>query len=103
MSGNHLLQDHLLTLEQVRGCRIECNEGRLWLTADGEDIVLEQGESWLVASDQRVVIESLTDSHYTLHTRYAEQFELLRHTISILHESWRQLRHTLTPLRRPAH
>lgn len=103
MSGSHLLQDHLLTLQNAQGCRIECHHGQLWLTAGGEDIVLQKNESWLVQADAPVVMQSLEDSSYTLHTRYAQQFALLRQFVSIMRESLQQARTALPFFGRHAH
>ncbi|MBE9608852.1 DUF2917 domain-containing protein [Chitinilyticum piscinae] len=102
MSGSHLLQDHLLTLENVQGCRIECHEGQLWLTAGSGDIILQKNESWLIEGESPVVIQSMANSQYTLHTRYAEQLALLRHFASIMREMLQQVRLPFG-LRRPAH
>lgn len=47
-----------------RGGRIECTEGTVWLTHDGDcrDVVLEAGQSHMVDRDSRLVIYALSTS-----------------------------------------
>jgi len=47
-----------------RGGRIECTEGAVWLTHDGDcrDVVLEAGQSHVADRDSRLVIYALSSS-----------------------------------------
>ena len=53
---------HALT--SFRGGRIECTEGSVWLTHDGDcrDVVLEAGQSHMADRDSRLVIYALSSS-----------------------------------------
>ena len=44
---------------------IRCESGQLWISHDGEDIVLARGEKFFAHSNDRVVVEALQDSHFT--------------------------------------
>ena len=50
------------TAKSFRGGRIECTEGAVWLTHDGDcrDVVLEAGQSHMVDRDSRLVIYALS-------------------------------------------
>lgn len=51
-------------VSNFRGGRIECNEGAVWLTHDGDcrDAVLEAGQSHVTDRDSRLVIYALSSS-----------------------------------------
>lgn len=48
----------------LRGLAIECSEGILWVTQEGDrkDYVLETGQRFVVARRGSVVVEALTDA-----------------------------------------
>jgi hypothetical protein len=48
----------------LRGLAIECSEGTLWVTQEGDhqDHVLEAGQRFVVARRGSVVVEALSDS-----------------------------------------
>ncbi len=45
---------------------IRCESGQLWISHDGEDIVLERGEKCFVSGCDRIVLEALQDSRYSM-------------------------------------
>ncbi|WP_297574712.1 DUF2917 domain-containing protein [uncultured Deefgea sp.] len=49
---------------QAQHCWIHCEAGQLWLSHDGEDIVLERGQKYFVHSGDLIVIEALQDGRY---------------------------------------
>ena len=53
---------HAMT--SFRGGRVECTEGSVWLTHDGDcrDVVLEAGQSHIADRDSRLVIYALSSS-----------------------------------------
>lgn len=53
-----------LTLGRLRGCVVECRDGEVWLTADGEgrDVILGPGQQWLVEPDTPVVVTAFMPS-----------------------------------------
>jgi hypothetical protein len=51
------------SLATVTGAvEIVCEQGMIWLTDDGRDIVLQRGETWRVCGPAPVVIEALSIS-----------------------------------------
>jgi hypothetical protein len=56
-----LRKGQLLALDGRQGLRIDCREGSLWITQDGEpdDVVLEAGQSHSVSGRQRVLVQAL--------------------------------------------
>lgn len=49
----------VIQLTEQQGAFIVCEEGQLWLTDNGDDIVLTHGERHQIQGQQAVVIESL--------------------------------------------
>ena len=51
-------------VRSFRGGRIECTDGTVWLTHDGDcrDVVLEAGQSHMADRDSRLVIYALSSS-----------------------------------------
>ncbi|HVJ16242.1 MAG TPA: hypothetical protein VM686_12455 [Polyangiaceae bacterium] len=45
---------------------VECRRGTLWVTAGGEDVVLEGDQSRVFSSPHPVVVEALSDAELTL-------------------------------------
>ena len=41
---------------------IHCEMGQIWLTDDGQDVILACGEKWLTRGKAPIVIEALQDS-----------------------------------------
>lgn len=48
-----------MQLTEQQGAVIVCEEGQLWLTDNGDDIILKNGECHRIQSMQAVVIEPL--------------------------------------------
>jgi len=44
---------------------IRCESGQLWISHDGEDIVLARGEKCFISGNDLVVIEALQDSQFS--------------------------------------
>ena len=49
---------------QAKHSWIHCEAGQLWLSHDGQDIVLERGQKYFAQSDDLIVIEALQDCRY---------------------------------------
>ncbi len=59
----------LIELDHLRpGAGIECKQGILWLTCDGDlqDHVLEPGQRFIPTKDGRIVIEAMRESSFTM-------------------------------------
>ncbi|MBM5575577.1 DUF2917 domain-containing protein [Deefgea sp. CFH1-16] len=56
---------------QAKHCWIHCEAGQLWLSHDGEDIVLERGQKYFVHQGDLVVIEALQNSRYRVQANTA--------------------------------
>ncbi|KAF0813287.1 hypothetical protein IGB42_02216 [Andreprevotia sp. IGB-42] len=61
-----LAPDELLSLDKIRGRWIHCERGLLWLTVDGNDIILKSGMSCRVNTQQRVVIQALSIARFAI-------------------------------------
>lgn len=46
---------------------IRCEAGQVWLSHDGQDIVLDRGQKWFIYGEDRVVIEALQNSRVSLY------------------------------------
>ena len=53
----------ILEIKQALGVTIECLEGSVWVTLDGNmrDVILEAGQSFCVDRQQRTLIQALAD------------------------------------------
>ena len=56
-----LAERKMLTILDARDIRIECNEGMVWLTAEGQpgDFLLEKGEHLLIKSKGLAFIQGM--------------------------------------------
>ena len=45
---------------------VRCESGQLWLSHDGEDIVLERGDKCFLNGADRIVLEALQDSRFSV-------------------------------------
>jgi hypothetical protein len=56
-----IARNHILELKRAFGVTIECLEGAIWVTLDGDsrDVILEPGEQFTVDRDQRVLLQAL--------------------------------------------
>lgn len=59
-----LPRTQLFDIPRAAGLRLQCHEGCLWITLDGDsrDIVLQPGESFVVAEPRRALIYALEPS-----------------------------------------
>lgn len=59
-----LERHELLSAAGLRGTRVHCRSGCVWLTHDYDprDVVLEAGESHCVDSDRRMILMALQDT-----------------------------------------
>jgi hypothetical protein len=55
-------------LERARGTRVECLDGTLWITQDGDnrDIVLPAGSAFVVDRDTRVLVSAVDMARFAL-------------------------------------
>jgi hypothetical protein len=61
-SAEHtLLKSRTVALPASRGLRIDCLEGCLWITQDGDprDVVVQSGQSFTVDRDQRALVYAM--------------------------------------------
>lgn len=45
---------------------IRCESGQVWLSHDGQDVILECGQKWFIHSKEKVVLEALQNSRFNL-------------------------------------
>jgi hypothetical protein len=66
----HLAADELLPLAEIRGTRLRCIEGNLWLTLDRDrrDIFLAPGESFVVDGDGVALLQALAPTRLAVET-----------------------------------
>ena len=67
--GSHLLRKgQIHRLRSAAGRRVECLNGVIWITQDGDrrDIVLEAGDAFTFDRDDDVLLSALADSRYVL-------------------------------------
>ncbi|GGP18994.1 DUF2917 domain-containing protein [Silvimonas iriomotensis] len=58
----------LISLKKAERTVIRCEQGQLWISVPGEDIVLRRGESWQINSPLTVLIEGAQDARFSLQT-----------------------------------
>jgi hypothetical protein len=66
MQAIQLPKSSLSTLSGHKHQWISCENGMIWLSDDGHDVILERGQKWQVHSDQPVVIEALANSSFAI-------------------------------------
>ncbi|WP_288842502.1 DUF2917 domain-containing protein [uncultured Deefgea sp.] len=54
---------------QAKHSWIHCEAGQLWLSHDGQDVVLERGQKYFVHSGDLIVIEALQDCRYRVQSK----------------------------------
>lgn len=64
MHAIQLPKTSLSTLSGHKHQWIACENGMIWLSDDGHDVILERGQQWQVRSDLPVVIEALSNSRF---------------------------------------
>jgi hypothetical protein len=65
-----LAREELLALDDIRGTRLRCLEGSIWLTLarDPRDIVLEPGDSFVVDRDGVTLLHALAPTRLWVET-----------------------------------
>ncbi len=65
---------NLLTLDDSRGVRIDCLEGSLWITQDGDprDVILPAGRSYRIDRTSRVLVFAATDARLQITSQPAQ-------------------------------
>lgn len=63
-----IARDKILDIKQALGVAIECLEGSVWVTLDGNmrDVILDAGQSFHVDRKQRVLIQALATARVRL-------------------------------------
>jgi len=61
-----LAQGAIRRLQLRRGASLVCRHGCLWLSQNGEDIVLQAGQRHRAANGDQLLVEALADSSYHL-------------------------------------
>jgi hypothetical protein len=61
-------------LDRARGTRVECLEGTLWITQDGDirDIVLPAGSAFVIDRDTRVLVSAVDAARFALRRASAD-------------------------------
>ena len=62
MQSHYLSSSSLSTFTDMESQWLECEQGTIWLTDDGHDVVLRRGEKWQIVGEEPVVIEAFGDS-----------------------------------------
>jgi hypothetical protein len=58
----------LISLKKAARTVIRCEQGQIWISVPGEDIVLRRGESWRIDCADAVLIEGVDDARFSLVT-----------------------------------
>lgn len=60
-SAQEIAKNKILEVKQPLGVTIECLEGSVWVTLDGDsrDVVLDAGQSFVVDRNQRTLLQAL--------------------------------------------
>ena len=63
-----IARDKILEIKQALGVTIECLEGSVWVTLDGDmrDVILDVGQSFKVDRRQRTLIQALATARVRL-------------------------------------
>ncbi len=63
-----IAKDKILEIKQALGVTIECLEGSVWITLDGDmrDVILDVGQSFYVDRRQRTLIQALATARVRL-------------------------------------
>jgi quercetin dioxygenase-like cupin family protein len=61
ISAQEIAKNAILEVKQPYGVTIECMEGAVWVTLDGDsrDVVLDAGQSFTVDRNQRTLLQAL--------------------------------------------
>lgn len=78
-------------LQLRRGASLVCRYGCLWLSQNGEDIVLQAGQRHRAANGEQLLVEALADSSYHLQPTAS----VVR---SLLLRCWRRLQPQTSPI-----
>ena len=65
------LEPHsVLPVREARGARLQCIDGAVWITEEGNphDVVLEHGEAHALADDGRTVVQAMGAARIALET-----------------------------------
>ena len=67
-AAQEIARNNILEIKQAFGVTIECLEGSVWVTLDGDsrDVVLEAGQAFVVDRNQRTLIQALDAAHVRL-------------------------------------
>ncbi|WP_188687785.1 DUF2917 domain-containing protein [Silvimonas amylolytica] len=58
----------LVSLKKAEYTVVRCEQGQIWISVPGEDIVLRCGESWRINCRSTVLIEGIDDARFSLVT-----------------------------------
>jgi hypothetical protein len=61
IATHEIARNKILDVKQPLGVTIECLDGSVWVTLDGDsrDVVLDAGQSFVVDRDQRTLLQAL--------------------------------------------
>ena len=67
-SVQEIARDKILEIKQALGVTIECLDGSVWITLDGNmrDVILDAGQSFCVDRMQRTLIQALATARVRL-------------------------------------
>jgi hypothetical protein len=63
---HHLNPDELLSLPLAAGCVIDVKDGVVWITTEGEDVILRGGQSHHVCRQGEALVQALVPTHLRL-------------------------------------
>ncbi|MBB5190602.1 hypothetical protein HNQ50_001324 [Silvimonas terrae] len=58
----------LICLKKATRTVIRCEQGQIWISVPGQDIVLRPGESWRIDCADAVLIEGVANARFSLQT-----------------------------------
>lgn len=63
-----ITKNQILKITQPLGVTIECLDGSIWVTLDGDlrDVVLDAGQAFVVDRNQKTLLQALTDARVRL-------------------------------------
>ena len=67
-SVQEIARDKILELKQALGVIVECLDGSVWITLDGNmrDVILDVGQSFCIDRQQRALIQALATARVRL-------------------------------------
>ncbi len=68
MKATLIASPSLICLKKAARTVVRCEQGQIWISVPGEDIVLRPGETWRISCVGTVLIEGVADARFSLQT-----------------------------------